>query len=105
MVSDPQLGTYPNQPDSHTFEIEEPVRKRSMWQTCLIGCLGVLAVMLVLAVIAGYWISRHGREWFAGVGAQVINHGIDASDLPPQEKVEVKVQVDRVAKAFAEGQI
>jgi hypothetical protein len=105
MASDPQLGTYPNQPDPHTFGIEGPVRKRSMWQTCLIGCLGVLAVMLVLAVIAGFWISRHGREWFAGVGAQVINQGIDSSDLPPQEKVEVKVEVDRVAKGIAEGQI
>lgn len=35
----------------------------------------------------------------------MINQVIDSSDLPPQEKVEVKVQVERVAKAFGEGQI
>ena len=105
MASDPQFGTYPNQTDQHSFQIEEPQRKRSLWQTCLIGCLGVLAVMVVLAVVGGFWISRNWRGWFAGVGSQVINQGIDSSDLPPQEKVEVKVQVERVAKAFREGQI
>lgn len=105
MASDPQFGTYPNQTDQHSFQIEEPVRKRNMWQTCLIGCLGALAVMLVLAVIAGFWISRHWRGWFAEFGSQAINQGIDSSDLPPQEKVEVKEQVDRVAKEFGEGRI
>jgi len=105
MASDPQFGTYPNQTDPHSFQIEEPGRKRSVWQTCLIGCLGIFLVMLVLAVIGGFWISRHWRGWFADVGSQVINEGINSSDLPPQEKVEVKVQVERVAKAFREGQI
>ena len=105
MASDPRFEAYPNQTDAHTFQVEEPVRKRSAWQTCLIGCLGVLAVVVVLAIIAGFWISRHGREWFAGFGSKLINQGIDASDLPPQEKLEVKEQVDRVAKAFGEGQI
>jgi hypothetical protein len=81
------------------------MRKRSLWQTCLIGCLGVLAVMIVLGVVFGFWASRHWRGWFAGVGSQVINQMVDSSDLPPQEKVEVKEQVDRVAKAFGEGQI
>jgi hypothetical protein len=105
MASDPQFGAYPNQSDQHTFRIEEPERKRSLWQTCLIGCLGVLAVMLVLAVVAGFWVSRHWRGWAAEFGSQAINQGIDSSDLPPQEKAEVKKQVDRVAKAFGEGKI
>jgi hypothetical protein len=105
MTSDPQFGTYSNQTDPHSFQIEQPVRKRSLWQTCLIGCLGVFAVMLVLAVVGGIWVSRNWRGWFADFGSQAINQGIDSSDLPPQEKVEVKVQVERVAKAFRDGQI
>jgi hypothetical protein len=36
---------------------------------------------------------------------QVINQGIDESDLPPQEKVEVKAQAERVTKAFRSGEI
>src|SRR6476469_10065818 len=105
MASGPQFGTYSNQNEPHSFQIEEPVRQRSLWQTCLIGCLGVLAVMVVLAVVVGFWISRNWRGWIADFGGQAINQGIDSSDLPPQEKVEVKIQVDRVAKAFRDGQI
>src|SRR3954464_12658849 len=105
MASDPQFGAYPNQNDPHGFQVDEPVRQRSFWQTCLIGCLVVLGVMVVLAVIGGFWISRNWHGWFAGIGSQVINQAIDTSDLAPQEKVEVKAQVDRVAKAFAAGEI
>jgi hypothetical protein len=105
MASDPQFGAYPNQTEPHSFQIEEPARKRSFWQTCLIGCLVVFAFMLVLAVVVAFWVSRHWRVWVADFGGQAINQGIDSSDLPPQEKVEVKVQVERVAKAFREGQI
>jgi hypothetical protein len=105
MASDPQFGAYPDQHGQSTFQIEEPPRKRSIWQTCLIGCLAAMGVAVVLAVIAGFWISRHWRGWFADIGSQVVNQGIDASDLPPQEKVEVKEQVERVTKGFREGQI
>jgi hypothetical protein len=105
MASDPQFGAYPNPSDPHSFQVEEPQRKRSFWQTCLIGCLGVLAVMIVLGIIAGFWVSQHWRGWAADVGSQVLNQGIDSSDLPQQEKVEVKEQVERVAKAFGEGKI
>src|SRR3954452_6437505 len=105
MASGQQFGAYPNQNDPHGFRIDEPVRKRSFWQTCLIGCLAVLGVMVVLAVIAGFWINRHWRGWVSEFGSQAINQGIDSSDLAPQEKVEVKAQVDRVKKAFAAGEI
>jgi hypothetical protein len=105
MASDSPFGAYPNQSDQHTFRIEEPERKRSFWQTCLIGCLGVSAVLLLLAVVGGFWVSRHWRGWFADFGSHAINQGIDSSDLPPKEKAEVKEQVDRVAKAFGEGRI
>jgi hypothetical protein len=105
MASDSQFGAYPNQSDPNTFQVEEPERKRSWWRTCLLGCLGVLAVLLLLGVIGGFWISRHWRGWVADFGSQAIDQELDKSDLPPQEKVEVKVQVERVAKAIREDQI
>jgi hypothetical protein len=105
MASDPQFGAYSNSTDPHSFQVDEPERKRGFWQNCLIGCLVVFAVMVVLGVIAGFWISQHWRGWFANIGSQVLNQMIDSSDLPQQEKVEVKVQVERVAKAFGEGKI
>lgn len=108
MATDPRFGGNPNQYDQtsfQTFQIEEPPRKRSFWQTCLIGCLGTLGIAIVLAVIAGFWVSRHWRGWVAEVGSEAVNQMVDASGLPAQEKVEVREQVDRVAKAFREGKI
>jgi hypothetical protein len=105
MASDPRFSPYPNQPDPTFDQFGETPRKRSMWQSCLIGCLAVFVVMVVLALIVGFWISRHWRGWVAEFGSQAINQGIDSSDLPPQEKAEVKAQVERVKTAFAAGQI
>ena len=105
MASDPRFGANPNQYDQETFQVEEPPQKRSAWQTCLIGCLGVSVVTVVLCVMVGIWVSRHWRGWFADIGGQAINQMIDSSDLPPPEKLEVEAQVERVTKAFGEGQI
>lgn len=49
--------------------------------------------------------ARNFRGWAADFGSQAINQGIDSSDLAPQEKIEVKQQVDRVGKAFRDGRI
>ena len=106
MAGDLQSGAYQNLDDAPRFQIEDPdqpKRERSCVQTCLIGCLGALVVMVLLAVVAGVWVSRNWRGLVAGAGAQVVNQGVDSSDLPPQEKVEVKEQVERVAKAFRSG--
>ncbi len=105
MVSDPRFDTSANPYDQASNQYGEPPRGRSKWYPCLIGCLGVLAIMIVLGVIAGIWVARNWRGLFATVGSQAINQGVDSSDLPPQEKVEIKAQVERVAKAFGAGQI
>ena len=93
----------------HRFEIEpgqsEERRPRSKWANCLIGCLIVLGIAVVIAIVAGIWIVRNFRGWAADVGSQAINQRIDASELPAQKKIEVKKQVDRVAKAFGDGRI
>jgi hypothetical protein len=105
MASDPRFGSDPNPYNPMTYQIEEPPRKGSMWKNCLIGCLAVMAVAVVLLVIVVYWVSQNLRGWFAGVGSQAVNQVIDSSDLPAQEKVEVKEQVERVSKSFAAGEI
>jgi hypothetical protein len=86
-------------------EYDETQRKRSKWASCFMGCMIALGIMIVLAIIAGFIVSRYWRGWFANVGLEAINQGIDASDLPPQEKVEIKAQAERVTKAFGRGEI
>ena len=94
----------------HRFEIipdegEATPRRRSKWASCLIGCLMVLGVMLVLMIVVAVWVAKSWRGWAADFGSQAVSHAIDTSDLPPQEKGEVKVQVERVAKSLRDGQI
>lgn len=94
----------------HRFEIlpgeyAEPKKPRSKWATCLIGCLITFAVFMVLMIILGIWVARNIRTWAADFGSQAVNRAIEQSDLPPQEKIEVKEQVDRVGSAFRDGRI
>jgi hypothetical protein len=60
---------------------------------------------VVAAVLIGFWVSRNWRNWAASLASEGIRQGIEASQLPAQEKQEIMVQVDRVAKAFRERTI
>jgi hypothetical protein len=92
----------------HRFEVipeqGEP-RPRSKWAGCLIGCLVAAGITTLLIVAVGIWVARNLRGWAADLSSQAINQGIEASDLAPQEKLEVKQQVERVDKAFRDGRI
>ena len=68
---------------------------------CLKGCLIVSVVLLVLAAIAAFLVYKY----WPNLMAQALNQGIDESNLPAQEKVEVKEQVNRVAEEYAEGRL
>jgi hypothetical protein len=92
------------------FEIEptdqtQAERKRSAWTTCLIGCLVVLGVILVVAVIFAIWVARNWRGWTAGVATEVANQAIDSSEMPAGEKQEMKAQVKRLTDAFGDGRL
>lgn len=92
----------------HTFDPygdAVPERRRSWLGTCLMGCLIIAVVSVVLAGIAAYWIAQNWRPWFASFVSKNAKLAIDESDLPPQEKEEIKVQVNRVADAFRNKRI
>jgi hypothetical protein len=94
-----------SRPDDDRFQPEVPERKRSTMQTCLIGCLIIFVVLLVLGALAGYWVWNNGRAWLATGGAHLMRQAIDQSELPPQEKQDINVQIDRIAQAFRTGQL
>jgi hypothetical protein len=93
----------------HRFEIEpqqdESSRPSSKWGGCLKGCLIAVAIAAVILLVFIVWVARNLREWAAQIGTVAVTQGIEASDLPPQEKVEVEEQVGRVDKAFRNGDI
>lgn len=93
--------------DEHLFRADVegtgvPVERKSGWRSCLTGCLVVFVILIVIAVLIGFWISRNWRDWAATAATEGIRQGISSSQLPAQEQQEIMVQVDRVAKAFRE---
>ena len=97
-VSDPRFDLDYNEP-------EAPKQKRSVWATCLIGCLVMAVIVFVIGAAAIFWVMRNARGWAADFTSQVVEQGIDASQLPAEEKAEIKVQVKRVADAFRSGEM
>jgi hypothetical protein len=98
MASDPRFDDFP---DSMT----ETQQRRSKWTSCLIGCLIVMGGILVLAIVLAVWLSRNWQDLAADLGTQAVNQVLESSELPPQEKGEVRSEVNRVAKALQERKI
>ena len=69
------------------------------------GCLIALAVLFVLAVIAGFVLYKYGPRWAAEFMGEGENQMIDRSDLPAQEKAEIKVEIARLVDAFRDGRM
>jgi hypothetical protein len=86
-------------------EILGSEKKRGKWTGCIIGCLIVAGIVLVLIVAVGIWFARNWRGIAADAGSKAMDAVVDASDMPAQEKVEVKEQVSRVATAIRDGRI
>ena len=98
MVTDPRFDV---QPDDYT----ETQKRRSKWTSCLIGCLIVAGVAMILMIFVAVWVGKNWRGWAADFGTQALDQGLASAELPPQEKVEVKEQVERVTKGFREGTV
>ena len=77
-------------------------KKRSALSTCLTGCLIAFVVMLVLALIAGIYAYRKFPEWAAMGISEGAKQVINETDLPEEEKVDITVQIDRLAEATRE---
>jgi nitrogen fixation/metabolism regulation signal transduction histidine kinase len=96
---------------AHQFRVEDdrdpnaPEKRRSWLTGCLIGCLAVVVVMVLLGIIAGIWVSRNWKGWFANSLSVVVKQSIAETDLPAEEKEQINAQIDRGAKAFADGEI
>jgi hypothetical protein len=98
MASAPTFGVDQN-------EILKAEQQRSKWTGCLIGCAVVLGAVLILGALASYLFYKNFRSIAAKFGEQAVGQMLDESNLPDQEKAEIKEQVARVAKAYRENKI
>jgi hypothetical protein len=84
---------------------QEPPAPRNWMKGCLLGCLATVVVLLLIGTVATIWISRNWRTWFSAGATQAVNQAIDSSELPAEEKNQIKVEVDRFFVAFREGRV
>lgn len=97
---------------TNQFRIEDELtqgqpgeRQPNRWKGCLIGCLIVFAVLLLAGIIGVIWVSRNLKDWAATGITVAIKQGLEQTDLPPEERAEVMVEVERGAALFREGRI
>jgi len=96
--------------DEHLFTADvegpaSPVAQKSRGRSCLTGCLIVFVILVVIAILVGFWVARNWRDWAATGTTELIRQAMTDSQLPVQEQQEVLAQVDRVATAFREKKI
>jgi hypothetical protein len=65
----------------------------------------VFAVMVLGGILLAVWIKNNWRDMVANAASEGIKQGIDQSDLPAEEKQQIKVEVDRVVTEFREGRM
>jgi hypothetical protein len=97
-ASDPRFDPAYGQP-------APPPGKRSAWKTCFLGCLVVAALVMLLFLAVAYWVWQNWRELAATGAAEGMNQMIDSTQLPAEERREMKAEVRRVAEAFRAGRL
>jgi hypothetical protein len=103
MATDPQFRVQDDRFEGGAST--EAPKKKSALATCLTGCLIVFVVMLVLAIIAGVYAYRKFPEWAAIGISETAKQVINETDLPEEEKVDISVQIDRLAEATRERKL
>jgi hypothetical protein len=87
------------------YRDEPPVRSTNWLKGCLLGCLAVVVVLLIVGTVAAIYIARNWKGWVASSMSMGIKQGIDATDLPAEEKAQIKVEVDRGVELFRDGRM
>lgn len=104
MATDPQFRVQDDRFEGGASTPEAP-KKKSALATCLTGCLIAFVVILVLGIIAGVYAYRKFPEWAAIGISEGAKQVINETDLPEEEKVDISVQIDRLAVATRERKL
>ena len=104
-VTDPRLETKDPRFDSEYSQPAVPPVKRNPWRTCVIGCLVFAALAMLLFVVAAIWVWRNVQDLMAAGATEAMSQMIDTTDLPAEERRDMKAQVERIADAYRDGRI
>jgi hypothetical protein len=78
-----------------------PKKRRTGCGGCLIGCLGVIVVLLLFTGAGGWFVWCQWPKWARSAVASALAD----IDLPDQEREEVMAQLDRVINGYRGGDV
>lgn len=103
-LPDPQnLPPNPHRISDETFESRK--KPGSVWKYVAIGCLGIIVVSIILAVIAGAVAYKNWRSWSADFATSTSRKVINSSELPEDQKTRMITRIEAVAKDFKDGKL
>lgn len=71
----------------------------------LLGCLVTFVVLAIIGCGVGYYLISNLKSYGVKFIASAVTQVIDESQLPEEEKVGMKEQIDRVSNGYASGEI
>lgn len=95
-----------NDPSSPLSSHSQPSEKKSsLKRPLLFGCLGILVVLALMIGGGIYWLTTSGKVFISDWARDGIMEHIEKSELPKEQQAALKVEIDRVAKGFQDGEI
>ncbi|MFI4881161.1 MAG: hypothetical protein ACIAQU_01100 [Phycisphaerales bacterium JB064] len=71
----------------------------------LVGCLAVLGVVAVLAVVGGVIVWMNWKGWTAAAMNAGMKAGVAESNLPAEQVGRINTQIDQLTAAFEAGDV
>ena len=95
--SDPNIGKTDFPPE--TGAPVEQVKKSKFWAGCLIGCSGLVLLVIVLFIVLVFYVKGH-KEEFIAKGSNLVKTIITDSaekDVPQEKKDHLLMLIDKVS--------
>lgn len=88
--------------NAHNSSLRPAAARRGSFLT---GCLIVLAVLVIIAVIAGLWVRANYRGVLANAGVKMVDAALDKSELDEEQKSAIRAEVETLAVDYKEKRI
>ena len=93
--------TAPKPPLPASEPVPPPPRRRWGCGSCLLGCFTMLLLAALVAALGAWYAWKKAPDW----SRDVLVASIEGSDLPPQQKQQIVVQIDRVVGEYKAGRV
>lgn len=71
----------------------------------LVGCLAVLGVIVVVAVVGGIIVAMNWKSWTAGAMNAGMKAVVAETKLPAEQAGRINIQIDQLTAAFENGDV